>query len=125
MSSLSPDQQWQLYKDSGGLLPHERTSPETRDAIREVKLEFEKRIGELKDDHISPLETNIEKIAADVKNKVSFKIFTWVLSILMAIVIGWMGIIWVTLQQLGEKTNTVNYNVGLIQWRLDNFEVTK
>lgn len=125
MTSLSPDQQWENYKNNGGLLPHERMSPETREALKEVEQSFKEMIVELKDEHIAPIREDVKGLKIEMKNKVSFKIFTWVLSILMAIVIGWMGIIWVTLQQLGEKTNTVNYNVGLIQWRLDNFEVTK
>lgn len=123
--SLSPDQRWEQYKTSGGLQPHDHMSPETRDAIKEMKDMFEKVVSELKEEHIAPIREDVKGIKIELKNKVSFKIFTWVLSILMAIVVGWMGLIWTSLQQLTEKTILVNNNISLIQYRLDHFEVVK
>lgn len=111
-------------------------SAETREAIREVKDEVTKKFDELKEEHIKPLNQRIKNaedkhekdmkiIQAEVDGKVSFKVFTWVLGILMFVVVGIQSVVWFQVKETYNKTNEVDKSVSLISQRLDQFEAVK
>lgn len=131
-----PDKQWRDAKRKGKLKLHITMSSETKEAIKDIKQEIDKKFDELLAQHITPLREEIKKleekrerdleiIETKVAGKVSFKVFTWVLAILMAIVIGVQGVVWFQVKQTYEKTNEVGKDVSLIQYRLDRFESVK
>lgn len=111
-------------------------SPETKEAIQEIKREVDKKVDELKNEHIRPLFRLIENLEekhdndmsvvnTKIETKVSFKLFTWVLGILMLIVIGIQGVVWFQVKETYEKANEVNTSVSLIQYQLNQFEAVK
>lgn len=103
-------------------------SPETKEALREIKKDVDRKFEEIKSE-IKEIENKHEKdmviIEAKVESKVSFKIFTWVLAILMMVVIGIQGVVWFQVKETNSTTNKVDKNIDLINYRLDQFEAVK
>lgn len=140
---MNPDKEHAKWAKRNPPGTHNRMSPETKEAIQEIKREVDKKIDELKNEHIRPAfkrMEDIEKLHRDdmdslenkLDTKVSFKIFTWVLALLMAVVIGIQGVIWLQVKESYNKTletydkaKDVSFKTDLIQQRLDQFEAVK
>lgn len=130
---MNPDREHAKWAKRNPPNTHNRMSPETKEAIQEIKKEVDKKFDELKNEHLRPIYEQMKEISdkhekdmgiieSKVESKVSFKIFTWVLSILMAIVIGSQGAIWSEAKKANNTANETGSNVRLINFRLDQFE---
>lgn len=71
-------------------------------------------------ENISGIKGEIKAIHAELKNKVSFKTFTWVLSLLMLVTIGILGIIYQKVDKTEDKVDRIGSDSVLIKYRLDN-----
>mgnify|MGYP006276641833 CR=1 FL=1 len=67
----------------------------------------------------------IKIIRTELDNRVKYQHFTWVLGLLMAIVIGLLGVIYVQVKETSTAVIKMQEQVTLIQYRLDSAEITK
>jgi hypothetical protein len=65
----------------------------------------------------------LKEINGNLKNKVSYREFTWILGILIAILIGMFGWIAWSIADLQKTTASVNTSVAMIQGKLAPYSV--
>lgn len=71
------------------------------------------------------IEAKLDVINIKIDSKVSFKLFTWILGVLMVVVIGIQAIIYSKVEETNGKVGDTKEQVTLIKYRLDNAEITK
>lgn len=90
---------------------HMSASKETLNLLSELERRLEGKLDTMKD-----------KIDEQLSGKVSFKVFSWVLGILMAVVLGVLGIIYNRVEGIYEQTNVTNIKVSEIQGKLEPYD---
>ena len=75
--------------------------------------------------NLDEIKSEIKVIRVDVDNRVKYQHFTWVLGILMSVVIGLLGVIYVQVRETSESVTEMQKQVTLIQYRLDSAEISK
>lgn len=75
--------------------------------------------------NIEDIKVEMKLMRADIDSRVKYQHFTWILGLLMMVVIGLLGVIYVQVKDTAESVAEMQKQVSLIQYRLDSAEVYK
>lgn len=71
------------------------------------------------------LEDKVKVLSSDMKNRVTFATFSWVLGVLMVVVLGVLGIIYSKVESIDDKTEMTQHSVSEIKGILAGAEITQ
>ena len=92
---------------------HEQSSRETLKLLNALEDKLEKKIDD-----------NHKESMNGIGERVKFTTFTWVLSLMMVVIVGILGLIYDGQRGLDEKLSETNSSVSYIEGKLTNAEIT-
>ena len=69
------------------------------------------------------LKDDVKEVKVELKSKVNWKTFTWVLGILMTIILGVLGLIYTEVQDVDDKVNNTDKSISNIEGYLMRVEI--